>query len=185
LSDDARICVRPEEPDDVARVCELTEAAFGRPAEAKLNDDLRREVSPLVSLVATRGSESGPVAGHSMWSPVEVRGEAHAPGGYSSRAFALGPISVWPDDQHHGIGGELIRAGLDACRELGELVVFVLGHPTYYPRFGWREAHDRDLWYGARPGPNPAFMVIELADGALAGRKGEVVYSEPFQRIGG
>ena len=185
MSDAARIFVRPEEPDDVVRVFELTEAAFGRPVEAKLNDELRREVAPLISLVATRGSESGPIVGHSMWSPVEVRGEAHSPGGTTSWAFALGPISVWPDDQRRGIGGELIRAGLDACRELGELVVFLLGHPAYYPRFGWREAHDRGLWYSGRPGPNPAFMVIELADAALAGRKGEVVYSEPFQRIEG
>ncbi len=181
MSDDARIFVRAEEPDDLPRVFELTEAAFAGPVEAKLNDELRREVSPLISLVATRDSGSGPIVGHSMWSPVEVR----APGGHTSRAFALGPISVWPDDQRSGIGGELIRAGLDACRELGELVVFVLGHPTYYPRFGFRETHDQGLWYSGRPGPNPAFMVIELADGALAGRKGEVVFSEPFQRIEG
>lgn len=183
MSDAARVFVRPEEPDDHARVFELTEAAFGSATEAKLVDELRAEVSPLISRVATLGSESGPIVGHSMWSPVEIRGEAHSPEGYSSQAFALGPISVWPDEQRRGIGGELIRAGLDACREAGELVVFLLGHPSYYPRFGWREAYDRGLWYSGMPGPNPAFMVLELAEGALAGRTGEVVYSEPFLRM--
>jgi putative acetyltransferase len=177
LSGDARIFARPEEPDDFARVFELTEAAFESAVEAKLNDELRREVSPLISQVATRGSESGEIVGHAMWSPVEIHGDE-----YVSQAFALGPISVWPFEQRRGIGGELIRAGLDACREAGELVVFLLGHPTYYPRFGWREAWPDGLWYPGRKGPNPAFMVIELAPGALAGRKGEVVFSEPFQR---
>ena len=111
MSGDARVFIRPEESDDHARVFEITEAAFGRPIEAQLNDDLRREVSPLISHVATRGSENGPLVGHAMWSPVEIWGEPHSPEGYTSSAFALGPISVWPEEQRSGIGGTLIRAG--------------------------------------------------------------------------
>lgn len=183
MTGSARVCIRAEEPDDFARVHEVTEAAFGKAVEADLNDALRREVSPLISQVATLGDESGPIVGHAMWSPVEIRGEAHSPEDYSSAAFALGPISVWPENQGQGIGGELIRAGLDACRAAGELVVFLLGHPDYYPRFGWRPGWDRGLWYRGMRGANPAFMVLELAPGALAGRRGEVVFSEPFLRI--
>jgi predicted N-acetyltransferase YhbS len=185
LSGDLRVFVRDEEPDDYARVFEVTEAAFEDAPTARLNDELRREVSPYVSQVATLGSESGEIIGHAMWSRVEIHGEPHSPEGYTSSAFALGPISVWPEYQRSGVGGELIRAGLDRCRDIGELVVFLLGHPTYYPRFGWRAAHDDGLWYPGRRGPNPAFMVLELAPGALAGRKGEVVFSEPFQRAEG
>ena len=175
-----QIFIRPEEPEDVERVFEVNAAAFGRSTEAELADRLRAEVSPLVSHVAMRGSESGEVIGHAMWSPVEIRGEAHFPEGHTSSAFALGPIAVWPPEQKTGIGGLLIQAGFDACRELGELLLFLLGHPTYYPRFGFCEAWDQGLWYPGRRGPNPAFMYKELAPGALAGRKGEVVFSPPF-----
>jgi predicted N-acetyltransferase YhbS len=177
------IFVRLEEPEDVARVFEINVAAFGRKDEAELTDRLRAEVSPLIAHVATRGSESGPVIGCSMWSPVEIRGEADSPQGYTSSAFALGPIAVWPEAQKTGIGGLLIQAGFDACREAGELLLFLLGHPTYYPRFGFREAWKHGLWYGSLRGANPAFMYKELAEGALADRKGEVVYSAPFRDV--
>ncbi|MBW2282372.1 MAG: N-acetyltransferase [Deltaproteobacteria bacterium] len=181
------IFVRLEEPEDVARVFEINVAAFGRRDEAELTDRLRAEVSPLIAHVATRGSESGPVIGCSMWSPVEIRGEIrgeeHSPQGYTSSAFALGPIAVWPEEQKKGIGGLLMRAGFDACREAGELLLFLLGHPTYYPRFGFRPAWEHGLWYGGMRGPNPAFMYKELAEGALADRKGEVVYSLPFRDV--
>ena len=111
MSDDLRVFVRDEEPDDYARVFEVTEAAFGGLVEPRLNDDLRREVSPYLSQVATRGSESGEIIGHAMWSRVEIHGEPRSPEDYTSSAFALGPISVWPEEQRSGIGGTLNTIG--------------------------------------------------------------------------
>ena len=177
---DAQIFIRPEELEDVARVFEINAAAFGQPDEAELTDRLRAEVSPLIAHVATRGSESGELVGCSLWSPVEIRGEQHSPQGYTSSAFGLGPIAVWPEDQKTGVGGLLIQAGFDACREAGELLLFVLGHPAYYPRFGFEPASERGLHY-RDVSFDSAFMVIELAPDALLGRKGWVRYDEAFQ----
>jgi putative acetyltransferase len=91
-------------------------------------------------------------------------------------------VAVLPDLQRQGVGSALIDAGLSACRAIGELVVVVLGRPGYYPRFGFRPAWDFGLYY-ATPGPNPAFMVCELAPGALRGRSGEVRYHAAFDAL--
>ena len=134
-------------------------------------DALRGRVDPSVSLVA---AEAGTVVGHVFFSPVGIEGERS-----ESRAIALAPLAVLPEQQKHGIGSHLVEAGLRACHELGEDVVFVLGHPTYYPRFGFEPAGERGLHY-RDISSDPAFMVVELAPGALCGRSGWVRYDEAF-----
>lgn len=168
------VIIRPEEPADFADVCEVVEDAFGSAAEARLVDALRELADDTLSLVATQEDR---VIGHVFFSPVQVRGPEH-----NSSAFALAPLAVTPNQQKSGIGQALVRSGLSQCADLGEFVVFVLGHVDYYPRFGFRPATPKGLYY-RRPGDNPSFMVIELADGALAGRSGEVVYAEPFSEV--
>jgi len=169
----SEIRIRPEEPRDHARVHEIVEAAFGKPAEAVLVDRLRGRVRPEVSLVAVRSAASGPeLVGHIYFSPVRV-----GPTGRS--AIALGPVSVDPACQDAGIGSQLCRQGLEACREIGEPVVFVLGHPSYYPRFGFRPARPHGLYY-KDDRFDGAFFVAELEPGALAGFAGEVRYRPEF-----
>jgi putative acetyltransferase len=80
------------------------------------------------------------------------------------------------------VGSALVRAGLSACRALGARAVVVLGHPAYYPRFGFAPAWDFGLYYGA-PGQNPAFMALELEPGALRGQGGEVRYHPAFAAL--
>ena len=92
-------------------------------------------------------------------------------------------MAVLPRCQRRGVGTALVEAGLEACREAGEPVVVVLGHPDYYPRFGFRPAWDAGLYF-LSPGPNPAFMVRELEAGALAGRRGQVRYHPAFDELG-
>jgi putative acetyltransferase len=95
--------------------------------------------------------------------------------GRSHEALALAPMAVTPDLQRRGIGSALVRRGLDEARRLGHGVVIVLGHPEYYPRFGFT----RGSAHGIRPpfeAPDDAFLVLELREGALARVRGEVDY---------
>lgn len=149
--------------------------AFPTDAEAKLVDSLRGKTEPQISLVAE--DERGVVVGHILFTPVKI----HAASG-TSEAMGLAPMAVVPPLQGAGVGSALVRAGLAECRRAGELVVVVLGHARYYPRFGFKRAWDFGLYYGAR-GANPAFMVCEIEPGALEGRSGEVTYHAVFDEV--
>jgi putative acetyltransferase len=166
--------IRPERRADREAVHTVHARAFGRRDEADLVDALRGRVDPSVSLVAV---EAGTLVGHVFFSPVRIEGD-----GCESRAIALAPLAVLPEQQRHGIGSRLVEAGLRACHELHEDVVFVLGHPTYYPRFGFAPAGERGLHY-RDVSFDSAFMLIELAPDALGGRTGWVRYDETFERF--
>jgi putative acetyltransferase len=150
--------IRPEHSEDAAAVRRVNEAAFGKPDEADLVDRLRARAAPYLALVAE--DEDG-VVGHIVFSPMTF--DPPRPG---LTAFGLAPMAVLPSRQQRGIGSALVREGLAACREAGVDAVFVLGHPTYYPRFGFEPTADRGIEneYGAPP---EAFMAIELTPGAL------------------
>ncbi|MEG0822477.1 MAG: N-acetyltransferase [Burkholderiaceae bacterium] len=150
--------IRDEKPDDHSTVHRLTEAAFGRAAEAQLVDRLRREAKPLVSLVA---ENHGNVVGHIMFTPVVITERPAA------RAMGLAPMAVAPELQRGGIGTALVHAGVARCKELGAELVVVLGHPEFYPRFGFEPASRIGLKseYGV---PDSVFMALPLrADGEL------------------
>jgi putative acetyltransferase len=151
------------------------EAAFGRPDEARIAARLREEASPLVSLVA---EESSRLIAHVLFSPVTIEGDAPGP-----PAGALGPVGVLPDAQRRGIGSTLIRAGIEACRALDWRVLFVLGAPAYYARFGFTLAASRGLHYASQDF-DAAFQVLELAPSALAGARGWVRYHAAFGGVG-
>ncbi|GJM45352.1 MAG: N-acetyltransferase [Gemmatimonadota bacterium] len=166
--------VRSEEPGDFAAIRQVTDRAFGQPAEGRLVDRLRGRVHPWISLVKER---QGRVLGHVLFTPVTLdRGE------HQQDALALGPMSVDPDHQQQGIGTQLVRAGLDFCRERGHELVFVLGHPTYYPRFGFVPT----VQFGIRwehPAPEEVFLLAELKKGAAAGKQGVVRYHPEFEGV--
>ena len=163
--------VRPETPADVEAIRRVNAAAFGRPDEGRVVDALREHAALCVSLVAVEG---GRVSGHIAFS-LATLGEGAGPVAIA----ALGPMAVMPDRQRLGIGSALVRAGLDACRRLGHEVVVVLGHPAFYPRFGFVTA--RPLGVTCEyPVPDEVFMVAELSPGALRGRRGLVRYAPDF-----
>jgi putative acetyltransferase len=162
--------VRPERPEDARAVWTVHEAAFGRPAEARLVARLRQEARPSVSLVAERG---GRVVGHVFFSPVEIG---------SVPAGALAPVGVLPQEQARGAGGALVRAGIEASRALGWELLFVLGDPAYYGRFGFVLAAPRGLRYESAAF-DAAFQVQELAPGALARGRGWVRYHPAFAEL--
>ena len=148
-------------------------AAFETPAEADLVDALRQQASPLISLVA---EENAKVVGHIMFSPVSFLDH------HDLKVMALAPMAVAPMQQRKGIGSALVRAGLDQCRQLNCAAVVVLGHPEYYPRFGFSPASrfGIDSEYDV---PEEVFMAMELQPGALNGMKGTVRFHSAFRDI--
>jgi len=165
--------IRQEMPNDHQAVYQINAAAFGREDEANLVDALRSADVPMISLVAETEDE---IIGHALFTPVVI------PGWESAALMALGPIAVLPDRQRQGVGTALVEAGLEACCTRGCAAVFVLGHPTYYPRFGFvPSAHfDIDSEFGV---PEEVFMAQELVDGALEGVSGTVHYHPAFKGV--
>lgn len=170
------VAIRREARGDERAIFDLNVRAFPQPDEAKLVDALRAANAVTVSLVAER---DGRIAGHILFSPVRVEGQ-----GTSFVALGLAPMAVEPERQRDGIGSLLVRAGLDACRDAGHTVVFVLGHPDYYPRFGFEPAAPRGLFYADTSRDySSAFFVTELARGALADRRGAVHFRPEFDGL--
>jgi putative acetyltransferase len=158
--------VRPAFPADHAAIRAVETAAFGRPDEAGMVETARDEGAALVELVA---EADGQIVGHILFSRMTVT---------PARCFAgLAPVAVAPGFQRRGIGEALCRAGIEAVRTLGAEAVVVLGHPDYYPRFGFSAAAARRL---ASPyAGNAAFMALELTPGALAAAR-KVDYPRAF-----
>src|SRR5436189_2542113 len=118
--------IRHARPSDLPAIEAVVAAAFGRGDEADLVKRLRADGDVVFELVA---EEDGEVVGHILFSRLWAdRLELYA---------ALGPVAVRPDRQGSGVGSALVRSGLDCAREFGAHGVVVLGHPTYYPRFGF------------------------------------------------
>ncbi len=166
--------IRAETAADVEAVRRVNELAFGRPAEANLVDALRSNVQPIISLVAILDDQ---VVGHILFSPVTIESEAEA-----FAAMGLAPVAVRPEYQNRGVGAALIRSGLAECRRLGHEIVIVLGHPAYYPRFGFVTASTLGIRCEFDV-PDEAYMVAELTPGALRGRRGVAHYRPEFQGV--
>ncbi len=99
------------------------------------------------------------------------KGYVLMPTGIKKDVIGFGPVSVLPAYQKHGIGSALIRHSLGIAKSKGYGSVIIYGHPTYYPRFGFKEA--KAFGITTRDGKNfPAFMAIELIEGALSGITG-------------
>lgn len=165
--------IRPEDPNDLAAVHAVNEAAFETSAEADLVDALRGKAQPLISLVA---EVAGSIVGHILFSPVKLADES------GHMLMGLGPMAVIPQHQRQGIGSALVREGLNRCAALGCDAVVVLGHPAYYPRFGFVPASRYGL-SSEYDVPDDVFMIMELQPGSLRGISGEVSYDEAFYGV--
>ena len=165
------IIIRAETAEDIPAVRLVNELAFGQPNEAALVDMLRAAAHPFISLVAAQDEQ---VVGHIFFSPVTIEAEDSA----ASSILGLAPMAVLPEYQKQGIGSQLVREGLRECQRIGCDVVVVLGHPEYYPRFGFVPASQKGLRceYAV---PDEVFMVAELKPDALSVR-GLVKYRPEF-----
>ncbi|MEO3784724.1 N-acetyltransferase [Actinocorallia sp. B10E7] len=160
---------RPETERDRTAVREIVLGAFPTPHEADLVDALRADPAWIPGLSIVAEGPDGVLAGYALLTRCRV-GDAPA--------LALGPCAVLPSRQRQGAGAAAIRAGLEAARNLGENLVLVLGHPEYYPRFGFTPASDR----GIRPSfdvPDEAMMAL-VFDETLPVPSGTIAYPAPF-----
>ena len=164
--------IRSERRTDAAAVRLVNERAFGQPDEADIVDRLRERAAAYIGLVAV---SDGEVVGHIAFSRVTIE-----PPRLALSAFGLAPMAVLPRLQQTGIGSALVREGLAACRRAGGGAVFVLGHPAYYPRFGFEPAADRGI-RSEYDVPPEAFMVLELRVGALDGVEGIARYDPALE----
>ena len=166
------LVVRAEQPGDTAAIRAVHELAFPGPAEARLVDALRAAGRLPISLVA---EDCGVIVGHIAFSPVAL---AEAPDG-----AGLAPVAVVPLSQRRGVGGSLVREGLESCRRAGFGFVVVLGAPEYYSRFGFASASGWGLTdeYGG----GPAFQALELRHGAIPFGAGLVRYAPEFALVEG
>ncbi len=165
------VTVRPERPADREAIRGVNIEAFGRNDEADLVDALRRSGRLSISLLAI---ENDRAVGHIAFSPVTI-----GDGSGSLTCLGLAPMAVVPAFQGRGTGSRLIASGLRQCRARGADLVFVLGYPGYYSRFGFTPALANGLrWeHEAPPG---AFMVLELTAGTLEAAGGVVRFAREF-----
>jgi putative acetyltransferase len=147
---------RPARREDWPAIAAINRSAFGGGEEAALVERLRRDGDVVAELVA---GEAAPI-GHILFSRLAVEA-----GGAAPFVAALAPMAVLPGRQREGVGSSLVEAGLSACRESGVDAILVVGHPAYYPRFGFDAGAAAPI---RTPYPGPAFMGLDLTPGTLA-----------------
>ena len=162
--------IRAENENDRDAVHAVNVSAFPTSAEADLVNALRDQAQPIISLVA---EVDGEVVGHIMFSPVTLDSSPNL------KIMGLAPMAVSPKHQRNGIGSALVKAGLDKCKQSDFAAVFVLGHPEYYPRFGFAPCSKFgiDSEYDV---PEEVFMAIHILPNALSGKTGLVKYHAAF-----
>nr|WP_040531915.1 N-acetyltransferase [Gordonia rhizosphera] len=159
---------RPETPSDIGDIRRINLAAFDTAAEADLVDALRADPAWIDGLSIISATADGVAVGYALLTRCHLD---------DTPALCLAPCSVLPEYQRRGAGSAAIRAVLTAAKAAGESFVVVLGHPGYYPRFGFRRASQ----YGIRltiDVPDDALMATSLTDRPLPG--GTVRYAAPF-----
>ncbi len=167
------VVVRSEEPSDYQKIYEINKIAFGGEVEARLVNNLRKTKGfiPQLSLVAEK---DGKVVGHILFSIIHINtGEDNIP------VLALAPMAVLPEYQKQGIGSLMIKEGLKKSKELGYKIVVLVGHPDYYPRFGFVPAKEKGLKLPF-DAPDEAFMVYEIIPNSLVGISGTIEYPPEF-----
>ena len=167
--------IRPERPGDEEVIAEVNRRAFGGEEEVGIIAAIRGSeyFIPELSLVAESEDR---LVGHIMFSLINlIRFDQPA-----ETILSLAPMAVDPEDQNKGIGSALVRAGMEKARELGHRIVIVIGHPGYYPRFGFMQARILGFEIGINV-PDEAFMVAGLQPDALQESSGMVQFSPPFK----
>jgi putative acetyltransferase len=166
------VVIRREKPEDIRQIFSVNEQAFETPTEAGIVDVIRENCFDTLSLVA---EDEGEIVGHIFFSPAEIEWS-----GTVIKGMGLAPMAVRPDRQRQGIGSRLVRAGLEILKEEGCSYVIVVGHPGFYPKFGFEPASKYHLecqWEGV---PDEAFMIVVNDPSSLLGVKGIARYRDEF-----
>jgi putative acetyltransferase len=164
--------LRLERLGDRLAIRSVHRSAFPGENESELVDALRAGGYSRLSLVA---EEKDDLLGHILFSELAIVTATS-----TVAALALAPLAVTPSRQRRGIGSALVREGLRRCADQGHRIVLVVGHPAYYPRFGFSAQLAKKL---TSPYAGDGFMALELVTGALQGIDGEVRYAPPFEAL--
>jgi putative acetyltransferase len=173
------IIIRKEKLEDIEAIRVVVERAFGGTDEVILVDRLREAGKATISLVATENEQ---VIGHILFSLVTLESDKDDTIDTPVAAIGLAPLAVLPELQNRSIGSLLTQAGLDECRKAGYECAVVLGHPHYYPRFGFVPSvryHIKSEFDVS----DETFMVLELKEGALQNRAGIIKYQPEFNEF--
>jgi len=170
------ITLRNELKKDYPEITKVNDICFGRKAESKLIKELRKasEFKAELSVVALYDNQ---LVGHILFTPMKIQSEDN-----SFDTLTLAPMSVLPDFQNKSVGKLLVIYGLQAAKDLGFKSVVVLGHQSYYPKFGFEPASKWEI-SSPFPAPDEAFMAIELEQNSLANVKGRVVFPTAFNDL--
>jgi putative acetyltransferase len=165
--------IRMEKTNDHSAVREVDLRAFPSDVEASLVEKLRN-YGNIISMVAL---VDGKVVGHIIFSPLTIEN-----GKESFPELILAPIAVLPEYQNQGIGSQLIEKGIIECRNQGHSIIILVGHPEYYPRFGFKSAEKNGIQHPFKV-PEDVFMVYELVPDALQRVNGVLKYSAAFDNF--
>ena len=170
------IKLRNETKDDYNIITVINNLAFGGTGESKLILELRRTKNYIsdLSLVALIDDR---IVGHILFYPIIIEAATK-----TFPTISLAPIAVHPDYQNKGIGTKLVYDGLQRCKDMNFDSIIVLGHPEYYPRFGFKPASQWNL-YSDFEAPDEAFMALELKNNSLTGKSGKVVYPKEYMEV--
>jgi putative acetyltransferase len=167
------VLILNETPDDYDAIKEVNDKAFRQKQEGDLVEKLRKKTDYIsdLSLIAIHNNK---IIGHILFFPVTIK--------YKNKeelTLSLAPMAVLPEYQNKGVGGTLIRAGLKKAKKIGFNSVVVLGHPGYYPRFGFRKTSEWNIKepFGV---PDEAMMAIELKEGCLDPGGGIIAYPNEY-----
>jgi len=166
------VIIREEQTGDTKQIWIVNHRAFGRTEEADLVNKLRQSCTNRISLVAV---SNGQIGGHILFTPVTIQAKERIITG-----MGLAPMAVLPESQHQGIGSQLVKAGLQVVKKAKYPFVIVLGHPTYYPRFGFVPASRYGIKSEYENIPDEAFMILVFGQASLKDVSGVAKYRPEF-----
>ncbi|WP_435921361.1 GNAT family N-acetyltransferase [Paenibacillus sp. DYY-L-2] len=167
-----------EKVTDYDAIDDLVASAFGgRRDESDLIARIRASEGYVPGLSLAAKTDDGKMAGHLMLSKAKVKSDD---GLKEHEVLALAPVSVKPELQRQGVGGKLIKAAIGGAIEQGYELVLLIGHPEYYPRFGFVPARQHGLELRQFEVSDKVFMVCELQAGTLGRVRGELLYPPAF-----